>query len=181
MIVRLSDFRRRFNVSWTTLLAGWRGFESYRRLITISDIQQFAMEKLEIAMEKSKIAGESSSNLSELTIFWAVEQDEIDSALDVLSATDSTNYETEVHKWVICLLEKQIQELPDDPIYGLLELTNFWSSLEYPDYSPHQIQGVGNEISPQNYYTQENFKNAVEKHKNWIENECRKLSGSSIS
>jgi uncharacterized protein DUF2247 len=163
-------FRRRFQANWTSLLIGWHGFGRLRRLVTISDIRQFALEKLEFAPQPDR-------NLIELATISEANEDAVEPCLERLASADLNDREIEVHKWVICLLEKQLLELPNDPIYGLLELTEFWAALDFPDYSPHQVQGKGNTVNPGEYYSQENYARAVEQHRNWIEQESLKLSG----
>jgi hypothetical protein len=58
-----------------------------------------------------------------------------------------------------------------DSVYGLLELTNFWTKWGSPDNSPHVIQGVGNDLNPAEYFTDVHFAEAIKKHKLWLANE----------
>jgi hypothetical protein len=166
---QLPCFKRRFEVSWTSLLAAWRGFGSDRRVGTIPDIQEFALKKLETATE-------GNSSLAQLATISEREGEKVDGVLESLASSEHINYETEVLKWVVCLLENKLGELPKDPLYGLLQLTEFWADLGFPGYSPHRVQGEGNGASPTDYYTEENYLRAVNQHKEWIEKQTRQLS-----
>lgn len=169
MSALLQNFKTRFRVSWTSLLAGWRGFGSLRRLVTIPDISQFALEQLENTPSEN-------AELAQLASISQADEDLVDSYLAKLASREGIDYQCEVRKWVVCLLEKELRELPTDPLYGLLKLTEFWGALDFPDYSPHQVQGRGNSLTPREYYTNENYARAVEKHWEWIEQESLKPS-----
>lgn len=174
MSAALQNFKRKFQVSWTTLLAGWRGLGQLGRLVTTPDIAQFALEQLE-----STPGGNPA--LAELATASEAETGQVDRYLVQLASAAKKDYQTEVRKWTIILLEKQLEELPNDPLYGLLQLTEFWAALDFPDYSPHEVQGKGNGLSPSEYYSQENYAKAVEEHKRWIEQESLNLSGAPSS
>jgi hypothetical protein len=170
----VSELNKRFKVFWTTLLVGWRGIGQLRRLVSIPEIQQFAVENL----EKENIASTVLPNLSELATISEKESDQVDILLEKMAAPERVNKEFEERKWVILLLEKQLADLPNDPLHGLLQLTEFWSDLDYPSYSPHQIQGVGNTMTPEKYYTSENYKTEIANHKKWLESQILNLSRS---
>ena len=172
MIVTIQDFKRRFKVNWMTLLVGWRGFGAYQRLVLVSDIQQFAIENLDVVSKSNTVL----PDLATLATISRKEDYQIEPLLDKLSAAEHNVFEIEVRKWVICLLEKQLQELPSNYVDGLITLTEFWCSLQYPEYSPHRIQGKDNMLTPQQYYTLENYKVILQQHKDWIGNELQRLS-----
>lgn len=162
------DFTQRFAANWTSLLTGWRGFGQIRRLVTIPDIRQFALAKLESAPQ-------SDPDLAELATISEEHEDVVETFLARLASAEATYAEAEARKWIICLLESQLLKLSNDPIYGLLQLTDFWASLDFPDYSPHQVQGKGNNVSPTEYYSPENYRRVVQLHRDWIEQESLKL------
>jgi Uncharacterized protein conserved in bacteria (DUF2247) len=72
-------------------------------------------------------------------------------------------------------LENLLELLPSDPIYGLVEISRFWIEWGAAD-SPHEIQGVGNEVSAVDYYTETRFSAALAKNKAWLEQEYELLS-----
>lgn len=161
-----AQFKKRFCVNWTSLLAGFRGFGRYRRLVTLSDIDQFASDNL-------ALSSDSDPQLIKLIDVSGRNSDQVEATLVSLAERSHSAFEREVRKWTVCLLEEQLHELPDDPLYGLLCLTDFWCGLDFPAYSPHQVQGRGNNVDPLSYYTAENYWETLRRHKQWIENETR--------
>ena len=57
------------------------------------------------------------------------------------------------HEWLLVCLDLKLNELSLDPVYGLLELSNFWIDWGQPKNSPHRIQGVNNDLDASDYYT----------------------------
>lgn len=68
-----------------------------------------------------------------------------------------------------CLaLYVSLKELPDNYIYGLIKLNEFWILWGNIPDSPNQIQGVGNMLTPSEYYTEDNYQKLIKKHKKWL-------------
>lgn len=164
MTKMLEELKKRIPLDWTILLVGWQGVGFNRSLVTPSDIAQFAQEKLEIWHEDSR-------DIIELATADAG-ADDIRARLSRLASSDRADHEAAKRKWIAVLLDEKLQSLPNDPLYGLLELTEFWADLGFPSYSPHQVQGKGNVIGPQDYYTEANFRKVVDENKNWIDTQC---------
>lgn len=87
------------------------------------------------------------------------------------------NLSKSVRKWLLVYLSFLLANLNSDPVYGLLELSNFWIEWGQPDDSPHCIQGVRNEISAASYYTTENYELIIQKNWNWLNQEIEKYKG----
>lgn len=68
-----------------------------------------------------------------------------------------------------------MQELPDDCVYSLLKLNEFWQVWGDDAETPNIIQGVGNNISPTEYYTDEQYKVAIKQHQEWLKKENKEL------
>jgi len=68
-------------------------------------------------------------------------------------------------------------ELPDEPMYGLIAFTEFWARFDYPDDSPHVVQGQNNCITPQEYYTKQNYDDMIIRHKNWLKSKLEYVMG----
>ncbi|MEI7383489.1 DUF2247 family protein, partial [Pectobacterium versatile] len=78
-------------------------------------------------------------------------------------------------KWRYLALCLTIQELPDDCVYGLIKLNEFWRVWGEDAGTPNIIQGVGNNISPTGYYTDEKYKAVIEHHQEWLEKEKQEV------
>lgn len=77
----------------------------------------------------------------------------------------------ELRKWRLLLLEELLNSIPNDPTYGLTALTEFWQGFGFPQDSPHQVQGRGNEIPPSMYYQDQNLQQSIARHRAWIKME----------
>ena len=47
--------------------------------------------------------------------------------------------------------------------------------LGFPEDSPHIFQGRNNNITPEEYYTQENYDYLYEKHIEWLQKEIKSI------
>ncbi|HZS48922.1 MAG TPA: DUF2247 family protein [Blastocatellia bacterium] len=168
MKITFAEFRKMFYPTWIDLLSGWRGFGQYQRLLDITETREFAREKLEVISNPVP-------ELSELAAISDADEEHADALLSILASPELADYENSKRRWIALLLSQRLEELPSDPLYGLIGLTEFWSDAGFPSYSPHEIQGKGNEISPQDYYTKDNYDKAVERHKRWLSNELETL------
>lgn len=158
-------------VNWSTVLLGWYGPGKYDRQLSVADIAAYAQELIEANPEQPnavlKLAGAHDD-----------ETEMVESSLKQLTALESDDKNTEVRKWRLYLLKELEPTLGDDPISGLIQLTEFWEKFDYPDDSPHVVQGRGNDQDPQQYYTQENFLNVRKRHREWMKREEAFLKGS---
>ncbi len=76
----------------------------------------------------------------------------------------------------VTLLAQFPKTVPNEPLHGLLALTEFWGMFGYPDDSPHTVQGRGNRIAPNEYYSDENFRSILCRHVEWVSSELRDLA-----
>ena len=64
-----------------------------------------------------------------------------------------------------------IKEKNHNFVDGLIQLTELWDKLDYPKDSPHTVQGRNNKISPNEYYTQENYDKLYKANCEWFRKE----------
>lgn len=154
----------RIPINWGTVLVGWTGPGKYSRLLSIADIASYARDLIEAnpdqPREVLKLAGAGDD-----------ETESVNACLRALSGGAGVDVELETRKWRLILLKDFIKALGDDPLYGLLGLTEFWERFDYPLDGPHVVQGRGNSQAPQDYYTEDNYRRIVERHRQWIDKE----------
>jgi hypothetical protein len=155
-------------VNWRTLLIGLEGPGKYRPLITLDDVQSFADELLATSTDPPESA---------VAIVVALSEDptEAHATLRKLAEEEKSEPSLELRKWRLVLLRHTIVELPEDPVYGLLALTDFWERFDLSSDSPHVIQGRGNQLAPPDYFTEENYRHLLQKHRDWISMEATAL------
>lgn len=131
------------------------------------DVIEFAFEKLE--------KGDDRSEVCELAGTYADEQEEIKKLLWDLISQENTQNSFEKRKLRAAIVSDVLEIKNDNYINGLMELTDLWSSLGYPDDSPHTIQGRDNHITPSEYYSVDNYNILYQKNVDWLRTELAYL------
>ncbi|GGJ30358.1 DUF2247 family protein [Paenibacillus hunanensis] len=153
--------RSNIPITWTVILIGIEGPGKKERLLVSQDIINYAIELIELndnyPQEILKLASATNN-----------EEEYIKNLVVNLAQKEKLNRNKELKKWIVILLKETLNKLPESPLYGLIALTEFWESFDYPDYSPHIVQGRGNDIKPEDYYLKEFYEYCVFKHKQWI-------------
>ena len=145
-------------IDWATARVARDPAWGHRRA-EVSEISELAAERLD---------GASPEQLPWVAELCAASSEAaIDDALAGL-APDASSSSSAYWKVVCALLDETLQALPRDPISGPAELSSFWLTVGSPAGHPHVFQGVGNEITPGDYYTPENLTRMVESQREWL-------------
>ena len=144
-------------IGWGTLLVGWDGPGKHGRLLNADQVFSFA-EPLMADLPAETVAG-------------LADPDELPRVLRELARREGANRDHDVRKWRLVMLKRAMAELPKDPVYGLIALTEFWERFDFPSDSPHVVQGRGNQISPAEYFTAESYRRILDDHERWIRDE----------
>lgn len=169
-MIELEQFREnKLGLNWTTIIIGWYGPGKFGRQLKEKDIIDYAV---------NLIINDENQKQEVLLLASYNEKDccEIEELLKKLANEEEVNKEVEEKKWEVILLMNLLKGLSDRPIDGLIELTDFWEKFDYPEYSPHVVQGVRNNISPSEYYTKENYHDLVNMHQQWIERQLEEIN-----
>ena len=154
-------------VNWGTLLVGFVGVGIPNPVITPSEV-------LEQAYNMAAPRGAEAA-FQRLVSSSTLDRDEIVESLKDLAAVEHRDAGFESRKWRLALLLERLETIPNDPIYGPLALTDFWSEFDFPPDSPHTIQGRGNSIHPRDYYSTSTLASLITAHETWIAHERRQL------
>lgn len=154
--------RNKVPITWTTLLIGIEGPGKFEGLLESQDVINYAIEFMDLDNDYPK-------EVLELASAYKHENELVKKLVLDLSSKEKVDREDETKKWIVILLKEKLNNLPESPLYGLIALTEFWEKFNYPEYSPHTIQGRGNEIKPEEYYSNDFYKNCVFEHRKWIE------------
>jgi len=157
-------------VNWLTVMVGWDGPGGYDRLLSIPEVASYA----------AGLLGDDSGHPAEVLKLAAAydgDIDLVDSCVRKLAAGEKNEPSLELRKWRLVLLEDLLETLGDDPLYGLLGLTEFWAGFGYPADAPQIIQGKGRDLSASDY-TPKNYRLTLEAHRRWAESERTDLTHS---
>ena len=165
-MIQLKDFKDKgFNVSWKLINIGFHGSEEFYEELSSKDIINYAISILESDFKDSvykrlveEIACEYEENYEKLDY----------NIKELVKLENNIDYKLEFRKWVYMYVSINLKKNSDN-IQGLIELTELWAKLDFPDFSPHIVQGVNNDIIPQDYYTTENYNYLLRKHFEWLE------------
>ena len=177
-MTHFARLRKQFAVNWTTVSVGWKGLgvfspwpersAEFPPLLSVNELAAYANERL----ASSSDAAEDEFVVRLLSLDLHTESREtITEHLARLSNLCGCDSSRELRKWRIVILEDLLDFIPSDPLYGLIALTEFWQNFGFPPDSPHEVQGKGSTLSPDDYYEENNFQRLVSRHKTWIEQE----------
>lgn len=149
-------------VNWGTVWTGWIGPKGYQRMISADEVSAFAGNLVENDKNASpKIAYLAGSDESEL--------EKINQLLFDIQRSEKFDLGIEERKWRFVLLDGILSGLPEDPLYGTLELVDFWSKWDFPLDSP-----ISGSHLPQNY-SNDSYAQLVKSHRDWLETERKAL------
>lgn len=95
---------------------------------------------------------------------------ELSAALSELCDAEKISREHSRRVWRCWLLETLLKSLDSDPVYGLLDLTEFWSQWEWPDDAPTSMKS-DTVLSQSEYHSDSNYGHVIAEHMRWIEQE----------
>ncbi len=164
-MTRIEDIKRlEFTITWEIIRLGWIGPGDFLKQLSVEEINTFACCMINEA---------SVNNLGEIAELCATRNEQL--ITEILSKLSPEINERTERIWRAVLLQETMNSLPADPLYGMIGLTDFWLQFGYPVDSPHEMQGVGNDISPTDYYTHNNFEKTLNNHRGWLEKEINEL------
>ena len=172
LVRRLDGLRRRgVAVGWGTLLVGLHGFGWVDRQVSAANAIAIALDALEQNPDDDLVLT--------LACLRENETEDVVGALERLAEREGAEYELERRKWRLLLLEEHMEALPANPLYGLLSLDEFWGIHDYPEDAPHTVQARSG-VSPEEYYTRDNYEAEVARHERWMEQEAMLLRQAAV-
>ena len=167
-MIRIDDIvKMGFSVTWKAIDIGFKGSKVFCNELSTRDVIDYALTQLE--------KQDGDETLAELAFEYDNDVESVNHLVKELANKESTDYGVEFRKWCILYVEKNLPNENDDYIAGLLKLGDIWAALDFPEESPHIYQGRGNDITPKQYYTEENYRELLCKHKEWIDKEAKQL------
>jgi len=146
ILTRLSS---QFDTNWTTILVGWEGLGRFSPwpaspadsppLISTSELTAYAEKRLASCSDNAEI--DLVVRLLSLD-FDAENWETVRACLKDLASVCPADPSYELRKWRVVLLEELLEKIPDDPLYGLIALTEFWQNFGFPPDAPHEVQGT---------------------------------------
>ena len=155
-----------FQITWTLLEIGYKSDTVFADQLTAADIINYATNKL------SEI---DDPDIVELACEYDTNSDDIRKYLLKLASSENSKYDNELKKWMVIYVHTHLPQENVNHIQGLIELGDIWANLNYPQNSPHVFQGRYNDITPEGYYTPQNYKALLKRHYDWINDEIKQI------
>lgn len=167
-MINIKDFiEKGFEITWTLLNLGFDGNTKFKNQLNGQDIIDYAISKVE--------NGDESLDVVLLASSHTANTEEISELLKKLSNSEQVSVDVEFRKWRVIYVSKHLPDIQKDSIQGLIELGDIWALFDFPNDSPHVFQGRNNDITPKEYYTQENYERLLEIHRKWLDKESAYL------
>ena len=176
------NLKSNFPVNWTTILVGWEGlgmispwpdkWETFPPLLTFEEVCEFCYDRIAKPddMKKQRLI----LNVLEFEN-KPVERALVRYLIKPLSDLEHGDTIFELRKWRVIMLGEVLEKLKNDTVYDLVALSEFWQSFGFQSDSPMEFQGVGNNIRPEDYYTDENMKQSVITNREWLQREMENI------
>lgn len=167
-MITLEDFKNNnLKINWKVIDIGCLGSEIFKNELSYDDILNFSLEKFD---EKNKL-------ILRIVGSDRDEYQEIGYLVQELANIEESEYKLAFEKWKLVYIKKNFPQLNKNIIQGLIELNDLWVKLDFPEDSSCILQGVKNNISPQEYYTEENYIYLYNRHLDWIRDKSDYLNG----
>ena len=167
-MITLEDFKNNnLKINWKIIDIGCLGSKIFRNELSYDDIINFSLEEFD---EKNKL-------ILRIVASGRDEYQEIGCLVQELANMEKSEYKLAFEKWKLVYIKKNFPKLNKNIIQGFIELNDLWVKLDFPEDSPCILQGVKNNISPQEYYTEENYIYLYNRHLDWIRDKSDYLNG----
>ena len=167
-MITLKDFKNNnLKINWKVIDIGCLGSEIFKNELSYDDIINFSLEEFD---EKNKL-------ILRIVASDRDEYQEMGYLVQELANMEKSEYKLAFEKWKLVYIKKNFPKLNKNVIQGLIELNDLWVKLDFPEDSPCILQGVKTNISPQEYYTEENYIYLYNRHLKWIRDKSDYLNG----
>lgn len=161
-------------IDWAVLLQGVCGIPSLFGRLPAFCVENFANAELEKATGNNPLFDVivSLANDSDLPI------SELCSQLQKMSKLQNADMQRARRIWRAVALEELLTNLDSDPLYGLIKLTEFWSSWEWPADAPLSMTLDAMTLPEDQYHSVSNYDHVVHEHEQWLKDELAALRSS---
>lgn len=164
-------------VDWAVVRQGVVGIPSQLDRLPSSCVENYALLKL----EEVSIDHPLLHLIANLSDSRNLSTSEIISQLEQICNVQSLNMERAMRIWRAVAVEEVIEDLDSSPVYGLIKISEFWSSWGWPSDVPSSINIHLNNLPEHDYHSDVNYKKVIREHVDWIKIEVTALKNSSNS
>ena len=157
---------------WAVVFQGVSGIPSHSaERLPPSCVESFANTELE------KVAADDP--LLDVIVSLAGDSDllasELCPQLQKMYESQSLDMQRARRIWRAVALEEVLTTLDSDPLYGLIKLSEFWSSWGWPADAPPSMLPGANTLPTQDYHSASNYGRIIHENEQWLEDELAAL------
>lgn len=155
---------------WAVVLQGVSGIPGLGRLPP-SCVENFANAELE------KVPG--NDPLLDVIVGLADDSDlpayELCPQLEKICEYLNVDMQRAKRIWRAVALEEVLTNLDSDPLYGLIKLSGFWSSWDWPFDAPTSMLPGTTTLPEHDYHSASNYDHVIREHEQWLKDELAAL------
>ncbi|MCO8161686.1 DUF2247 family protein [Pseudomonas sp. 21LCFQ010] len=156
---------------WGVLLQGVDSIPGLLGKLPTSYVENYANAELE------KLAGDSPlldvivslANVSDLSL------SELCPQLQKICDFQNVDMQRASRIWRAAALEKLLANLDTEPLYGLINLSEFWSIWEWPADAPLSMIPGTMTLPQHKYHSDSNYEHVIHEHAQWLKEELAAL------
>lgn len=156
---------------WAVVLQGVSGIPGHSDRLPPSCVENFANAELE------KVAGDDP--LLDVIVGLADDSDlsasELCPQLQKMCESKSLDIQRAKRIWRAVALEDVLTNLDSDPLYGLIKLSGFWASWEWPADAPPSMLSGAKPLPEHDYHSASNYDHVIREHAQWLKDELAAL------
>ena len=156
---------------WAVVFQGVIGIPSHSGRLPPSCVENFANTELE------KVAADDP--LLDVIVSLAGDSDlpasELCPHLKKMCEFKNSDMQRAKRIWRAAALEDVLANLDSDPLYGLIKLSGFWSSWDWPADAPPSMLPGAKTLPEHDYHSASNYDHVIRENEQWLKDELAVL------
>lgn len=157
--------------SWIIIFEAVCGISRSLGKLPSSCIEDFAT----LELEKMGIENPLLNVVSDLATDSDLPASDLCSLLHKLCKTESADIQQAQRIWRAFALEDTLYHLDQEPVYGLIKLSEFWMNWGWPTDAPACMVNSSQTKISQDYHSVSNYERIIREHETWLDNELKTL------
>lgn len=157
---------------WAVIFQGISGIPSHPGRLPSSCVEEFANTQLElVAMDDPLL-----DVISSLAVDSDLPASELCTQVQKVCESQKADMQRAKRTWRAAALEEVLANLDSDPLYGLIKLSEFWSSWGWPADAPSSMLPSAKVLPEHEYHSASNYDHVVREHEQWLKEEFAALT-----
>lgn len=156
---------------WAVVLQGASGIPSHLGRLPPACVEGFANTEL----EKAAVDDPLLDVISGLAVDSDLPASELCPQLQKMCESKNVDMQRAKRIWRAAALEEVLTDVDSDPLYGLIKLSEFWSSWGWPADAPPSMHPSAKTLPEHDYHSASNYGHVIREHEQWLKVELAVL------